>query len=113
MTPNAQHLTVKVFKENDYWVALPIGTPGSMSGDTLPELFADVEFAKHFCLGVSLKTPVCVRYVPGQPEIAAELCEGQRAFQSLPVHFRPQVGRCDPFDNDDPLNASAAPLVNR
>lgn len=95
MTNQVHHLKVEVFREDGYWVGLPVGAPGSMSGDTLPEFFADVEFSKHFSLGVPQTTPVRVEFIPGQPEITEELHAGHRAFRArnAPV----ELARYDPF----------------
>ena len=46
MTRHMQHLKVEVLKKDGYWVGLPVDAPGSMSGDTLPQLFAEVEYTE-------------------------------------------------------------------
>lgn len=53
------------------WVALAVGAPGSVSGESLAELVEEVEAVKHFCLGLPEETPVSVEYVyelPGLPQ---------------------------------------------
>jgi len=103
---------VRVLKKADYWVALSINAPGSASGDTLPELFAEVEFHKHFCLGLSKDEPVRVEYVAGQPEICEEVRTAYAAFLSLPPDKRPQAVTWD-HDNDRPANpAHTGPYLN-
>jgi hypothetical protein len=109
---NTHHLAVEVSKENGYWDAFPIDAPGSASGATLFELFADGEFSKHFFLGVPKEVPVSLEYVPGQPEIAEELSAAYHAFLAMPEDVRPKVILWD-HDNDRRLNAAAAPLINR
>ena len=103
---------MRVLKKADYWVALSINAPGSASGDTLPELFAEVEFHKHFCLGIPKDVPVYVEYVAGQPEICEEVRAAYAAFLALPPHLRPQAVAWD-HDNDRPANpAHAGPYLN-
>jgi len=112
LTQNGHHLAVRVLKKADYWVALSINAPGSASGDTLPELFAEVEFHKHFCLGLSKDEPVRVEYVAGQPEICEEVRTAYAAFLSLPPDKRPQAVTWD-HDNDRPANpAHTGPYLN-
>ncbi|MDP9864042.1 MULTISPECIES: hypothetical protein [Streptosporangium] len=73
----AHHLTFKVTRSRaldtggDVWVALAVGAPGSVSGESLAELVEEVEAVKHFCLGLPEETPVSVEYVyelPGLPQ---------------------------------------------
>lgn len=85
MSPTQHTLKVKVIRsralgtDTDVWVGLPIDAPGSVSGDTLTELFEEVEAIKHFVLGLPKDTPVTVEYVydlPGvQPETLASYRE--------------------------------------
>jgi hypothetical protein len=111
---NTHRLAVEVFTEEGYWAGHATGVAGCITADTLLELFAEVELFKHFCLGVPKETPVSVEYVAvaEQPEIAEELCAAYRGFLAMPEDVRP---RAIPWnhDNDRPLNASAAPLINR
>ncbi|MEV4184693.1 hypothetical protein ACWDOR_44260 [Streptosporangium canum] len=73
----AHRLTFKVTRSRaldtgeDVWVALAVGAPGSVSGESLAELVEEVEAVKHFCLGLPKETPVSVEYVyelPGLPQ---------------------------------------------
>lgn len=112
MTEHRQHLKVEVFRENGYWVGLPTGAPGSMSGDTIAELFAEVEFHKHFCADLDKEVPLPVEYVAGQPEISEQLQAAHAAFLALPPHLRPRAVPWD-ADNDRPADpAHAAPYLN-
>jgi hypothetical protein len=83
-----------------------------MDGDTLFEMFAEVEFGKHFSLALPKDVPVSVEYVAGQPEIAAELRDAWRAFQAMPEDVRPKAIAWD-HDNNRPLNVSESPLITR
>jgi hypothetical protein len=69
------------------------GVAGCITANTLPELFVEVEFFKHFCLGVPKETPVSVEYVAvaDQPEIAEELCAAYREFLAIPEDVRPKA----------------------
>jgi hypothetical protein len=112
LTQNAHHLKVEVFKEDGHWEGFPIRAPGSMAGDNLPELFADVEFGKHFCLWVPNAVPVSVEYVAGQPEITDELNAAYAAFLALPPHLRPIAVAWDQ-DNDRSVNPThTGPFLN-
>jgi len=112
MTQGSHHLAVRVLKKDGYWIAHSINAPGGMDGDTLPELFAEVEFFKHFCLDVPEEMPVSVEYVAGQPEIAEELCAAHAAYMALPPHLRPMAVAWD-HDNDRPVNpAHTGPFLN-
>ncbi|MFI6507077.1 hypothetical protein ACIBCT_05690 [Streptosporangium sp. NPDC050855] len=55
MTGTPLRLTMKAVRKTDYWIALPVDAPiaGGVSGDTLTELYEEVEAAKHFILGAS------------------------------------------------------------
>jgi len=96
------HLKLRVYREQDHWGAIPIGAPGSMAGSSLPWLFADVEFYKHFCLDLPKYVPISVEYVADTPEIEAELDAAYRAYLTLPPHLRPQALPWD-HDNNCPL----------
>lgn len=112
LTQHATHLKVEVFREDGFWEGYPIGAPGGMAGTTLPELFANVEFDKHFCLWVPDCVPVSVEYVAGQPGISDELNAAYAAFLAAPPHQRPQAVAWD-HDNDRPVNpAHTGPYVN-
>lgn len=112
LTQHREHLKVEVFREDGYWVGLPAGVPGSMSGDTIAELFAEVEFHKHFCADLPEDVPLPVEYVAGQPEITDQLQSAYAAFLALPPHLRPQAVSWDP-DNDRPVNpAHTGPYLN-
>lgn len=110
MTENARHLKVRVYREPDHWGALPVGAPGSMAGETLPWLFAEVEFFKHSCLGLPKYVPISVQYVADTPEIDAELAAAYYAFMALPPHLRPQVLPWD-HDNDCPVPEPARAVI--
>jgi hypothetical protein len=106
------HLQVKVFRQERYWDAFPVDAPGFMSGDSLPELLADVEFSKYFCLWVPNVVPISVEYIPGQPWIAEELEAYHEAFMSIPEDLRPRPVAWD-HDNDRPMNpAHTGPFLN-
>lgn len=87
-------LTFKVVRSRaldtgtDVWVALPEGAPGSVSGDTLAELFDEAEAIKHFVLGLPKDVPVYVEFVfevPGVPveRIESFLQAGAELFDRL------------------------------
>lgn len=112
MTQNAHQLKVQVLKEDDFWVGLPVGVAGGTTGDTLPELFAEIEFIKHFCADVPKHVPVSVEYVAGQPEIAEELNTIYAAYLALPSHLRPVAVAWD-HDNERPADPShTGPFTN-
>jgi hypothetical protein len=69
-------------KKADYWVALPIDAPGSMTGDTLADLFTEVETFKHFCLGAPADAAVTVDYVYDLPEVGEDVLTAYRDLQS-------------------------------
>jgi hypothetical protein len=98
---DAHRLKVRVLKKDGYWVGLSDGLAGGSTGDTLPELFAEIEFFKHSCDGVPEDVPVCVEYVAEQPEIAPELGAVYAAYLALPPHLRPIAVPWD-IDNDRP-----------
>lgn len=105
-------MKVEVFKEDDHWVGLPVGLPGSMAGGTIAELFAEVEFHKHFCADLPEGQPLPVEYVAGQPEITERLQTAYAAFLALPPQLRPRAVPWDP-DNDRPVNpAHPGPYLN-
>jgi hypothetical protein len=62
---------------------------GGSTGDTLPELFAEIEFFKRSCVGSPEDAQVFVEYVARQPEIAPELNAIYAAYLALPAHLRP------------------------
>jgi hypothetical protein len=103
VTRDEQHLKVEVLKKDGYWVGLPIDAPGSMSGDTLPQLFAEVEHSKYVCLWVPNAVSVSVEYLAADPAIRAELDAVYAAYMALPPHLRPQAVPWD-HDNDRPMN---------
>jgi hypothetical protein len=82
MTRHAQHLKVEVLKKEGYWVGLPVDAPGSMSGETLPQLFAEVEYSKYVCLWVPKAVPVSVEYLAADPMIRAELNAAYAAYMA-------------------------------
>jgi hypothetical protein len=82
MTHSVHRLAVRVLKKDGYWVGLPIDAPGSMTGDTLTDLFEDVEAAKHFCLGLPKETPVMVSYTYDLPDFEDEVIDAYRDLRS-------------------------------
>jgi hypothetical protein len=112
LTRHTHHLKVEVLKKDGYWLGLPIDAPGSASGDTLPELFAEVEFSKHFYADVTKDTPVCVEYVAGWPEIHVELAATFAAFMALPPHLRPQAVAWDHANGRPVIPAHTGPYLN-
>jgi hypothetical protein len=82
MTHTVHRLAVRVLKKDGYWIGLPIDEPGSMVGDTLTDLFEDVEAAKHFCLGLRKETPVMVSYTYDLPEFDEEVIDVYRELRT-------------------------------
>lgn len=105
-------MKVEVFKEDGHWVAVPVGLPGSMSGDTIAELFAEVECHKYFCADVPENQPLPVQYVAGQPEISDQLRAAHDALLALPPQLRPRAVEWDPDDNRPVDPAHTAPYLN-
>lgn len=103
MLKNHGQLKVRVLKKDGYWIGLSDHLAGGSTGDTLPELLAEIEFFKHSCAELPGGVPVCVEYVAGQPEIALELNAIWAAYLALPVHLRPVAVPWDP-DNDRPAD---------
>jgi hypothetical protein len=105
-------MKVEVFKEDDHWVAVPVGLPGSMSGDTMAELFAEVECHKHFCADIPEDHPLPVEYVAGEPEVADQLRAAHEALLALPPRLWPRVVEWD-SDNNRPVDtAYTTPYLN-
>ena len=112
MMDDGHHLKVRVLKKDGYWVGLSDDLAGGSTGDTLPELFAEVEFSKRSGAGLPDDVPVRVEYVPGQPEIAHELNAIYAAYLALPVNLRPVAVPWD-LDNDQPADpAHTGPYTN-
>jgi hypothetical protein len=86
---DGRQLKVRVLKKDGYWVGMSDDLAGGSTGDTLPELFAEIEFFKHSCAGSPEDAQVFVEYVAGQPEIAPELNAIYAAYLALPAHLRP------------------------
>jgi hypothetical protein len=103
LTDGAHRLKVRVLKKYGYWVGLSDDLAGGSTGDTLPELFAEIEFFKHSCTGIPKDVPVCAEYVAGQPEIVPELSAVYAAYLALPPHRRPVAVPWD-LDNDRPAD---------
>ena len=103
MRNDAHRVTVRVSKHDDCWVGLSRDLHGGLSGDTLPELFAEIEFFKHSAAGLSKDVPVCVEYVADQPEISPELSAVYAAYLALPPDLRPVAVSWD-LDNDRPAD---------
>lgn len=104
MTDDAHRVKVRVLKHDGYWVGLSDDLAGGLTGDTLPELFAEIEFTKHSCAGLPEDAKVFVEYVAGQPEIAPELSAVYAAYLALPPHLRPIAVSWD-LDKDRPVDA--------
>jgi hypothetical protein len=66
---DAHRLKVRVLKKDGYWVGLSEDLAGGSTGDTLPELFAEIEFFKRSGAGFPVDAPICVEYVA--PGVAA------------------------------------------
>jgi hypothetical protein len=100
---DSYRMKVRVLKKDGYWVGLSDELAGGSTGETLPELFAEIEFFKRSCAGLPGNDPVCVEYVPGQPGIAPELNALYAAYLALPPHLRPVAVPWD-IDSDRPAN---------
>ena len=84
MSEKPLNITMKVAPEADHWVALVQGVPGfrgGVTGDTLAELYAEVEAVKHFALNVPKEKDVAVDYVYDIPGVAGELIDGYRKLR--------------------------------
>lgn len=103
MTDGAYRVKVRVLKHDGYWVGLSQDLAGGLTGDTLPALFAEIEFTKRSCAGLPEDAKVFVEYVAGQPEIAPELSAVYAAYLALPPHLRPIAVPWD-LDNDRPAD---------
>ena len=103
MKNDRHQLKVRVLKKDGYWVGVSDDLAGGSTGDTLPELFAEIEFFKHSCAGSPEDAQVFVEYVAGQPEIAPELNAIYAAYLALPTDLRPVAVPWDP-DNDRPVD---------
>jgi hypothetical protein len=59
----------------DVWHASPVNAPirSGVNGETLSELFEEVEAVKHFILGVPKETPVAVEYAYELPGVPSEV----------------------------------------
>ena len=112
MMDDAHRLKVRVLKKDGYWVGLSDDLAGGSTGDTLPELFAEIEFCKRSCAGFPDGAPICVEYVAGQPEIAPELDTIYAAYLALAPHLRPIAVPWD-LDRDRPADpVHAGPYTN-
>jgi hypothetical protein len=109
---DAHRVKVRVLKHDDCWVGLSHDLHGGLTADTLPGLFAEIEFTKHSAAGLSKDVPVCVEYVAGQAEIAPELSAVHAAYLALPPDLRPIAVSWD-IDNDRPVDpVHAGPYTN-
>ncbi len=104
---DGRQLKVRVLKKDGYWVGMSDDLAGGSTGDTLPELFAEIEFFKHSCAGSLKDAQVFVEYVAGQPEIAPELNAIYAAYLALPAHLRPVAVPWD-LGNDRPPPSTLA-----
>ncbi len=103
LTDSAHRLKVRALKKDGYWVGLSDDLAGGSTGDTLPELFAEIESFRRSRTGLPEDVPACVEYVAGQPEIAPELSAVYAAYLTLPPHLRPIAVPWD-LDNDRPAD---------
>jgi hypothetical protein len=77
-------LTFKVIRSRaldtgtDVWVALAVGAPGSVSGDTLAELREEAEAVKHFLLGLPKDAEVRAEFVFEVPGVPVETIDSYR-----------------------------------
>ncbi|MFF3440303.1 hypothetical protein [Streptosporangium sp. NPDC002721] len=84
MTDAPLRLTMKAVRKTDYWIALPMDAPiqGGVSGDTLAELYEEVEAAKHFILDAPAEAEIVVTYlyeVAGVPPAVLDTYRDLRA----------------------------------
>jgi hypothetical protein len=100
---DAHSLKVRVLKKEGYWVGLSDDLAGGSTGETLPELFAEIEFFTRSRAGLPGNDPARVEYVPGQPGIAPELNAVYAAYLALPPDLRPVAVPWD-LDRDRPAN---------
>lgn len=109
---DGRQMKVRVLKKDGYWVGLSDDLAGGSTGDTLPELFAEIEFFRHSRADLPGDVPVGVEYVAGQSEIAPELHAVYAAYLALPTHLRPVAVPWDP-DNDRPVDrVHSGPYTN-
>ncbi|MEU9831979.1 hypothetical protein AB0D67_10625 [Streptosporangium sp. NPDC048047] len=84
MNSTPLQLTMRAVRKSDYWIALPVDAPirGGVSGDTLAELYEEVEAAKHFILDAPAEAEIVVTYlyeVDGVPPTVLETYRELRA----------------------------------
>jgi hypothetical protein len=103
LTGDAHRLEVRVLKKDGYWVGLSDDLGGGLTGDTLPELFAEIEFSRRSGASLPGNGLACVEYVPGQPEVAIELNALYAAYLALPPDLRPVAVPWD-LDSDRPVD---------
>jgi hypothetical protein len=109
---DGHQLKVRVLKKDGYWVGLSDDLAGGSTGDTLPELFAEIEFFRHSRADLPETAPDCVEYVAGQSEIAPEVHAVYAAYLALPTHLRPVAVPWDP-DNNRPVDpVHSGPYTN-
>ncbi|MEV5409405.1 hypothetical protein AB0K60_11300 [Thermopolyspora sp. NPDC052614] len=81
MTSTSHRLVFRVSRARtldtdiDVWHASPVDAPirSGVNGETLSELFEEVEAVKHFILGLPKETPVSVEYVYELPGVPCEV----------------------------------------
>jgi hypothetical protein len=81
MTSTAHRLVVRVSRARtldtdiDVWHASPVDAPirSGVNGETLSELFEEVEAVKHFILDLPKETPVDVEYIFDLPGVPSEV----------------------------------------
>ena len=108
MKNDGRQLKVRVLKKDGYWVGVSDDLAGGSTGDTLPELFAEIEFFKHSCAGSPEDAQVFVEYLAGQPEIAPELNAIYAAYLALPAHLRPVAVPWDLGNDQRPTPSTLA-----
>jgi hypothetical protein len=95
MTSQALHLTIRAVRKDGYWIALPVGvtgSPGGVSGDTLSELFEEVEAFKHFILDAPRETEVAVDYVYDVPGVPAGVLDSYRDLRARRDEMAAKLG---------------------
>lgn len=76
MSERAPRLTMRIRPEADYWVAIVEDVPdfhGGVTGDTLSELYEEIDVLKHFALNVPKETRVDVAYIYDIPNVPVEI----------------------------------------
>jgi hypothetical protein len=67
---------MRIEPEESHWVAVVEDVPGfrgAVTGDTLPELYEEIDAVKHFVLDVPKETPVAINYIYAIPDVPIEI----------------------------------------